>query len=79
MHVGPQGRVVIPAHLRRELGIHPGETLLARIEEGRLVLERPEQVLARLRERFALVPPEVSLADELISQRKEEAKREAAE
>ena len=77
VHVGPQGRVVLPAHLRRALGIHPGETLLARIEDGRLMLEKPEQVLARLQERFSRVPSEVNLADELISERREEARKEA--
>ncbi len=69
--------MVLPAHLRRALGIHPGETLLARIEDGRLMLEKPEQVLARLQERFSRVPSEVNLADELISERREEARKEA--
>ena len=79
VNVGPQGRVVIPAPLRQALEIHPGETLFARIEDGRLVLEKPDQVLARLRERFSQVPVEVSLADELISERRDESRKEAEE
>lgn len=76
VNVGPQGRVVIPARLRRILAIDQGDTLVARVEDGRLVLEKREQVLARLRRRFEKVPREVSLANELISERREEAQRE---
>jgi AbrB family looped-hinge helix DNA binding protein len=76
VRMGPQGRVVIPAALRRKLGLDPGVVLVARAEEDRLVLERREAVLARLRARFAVVPPHVDLADELISERREEARRE---
>ena len=77
VRVGPQGRIVIPAHIRKALGIRPGETLLARVEDGRLVLETREQIVARLQSWFAQVPPDVSLADELIAERREEARREA--
>ena len=76
MKVGPQGRVVIPARLRRILAIGQGDTLVARVEDGRIVLEKREQVLARVRRRFEKVPREVSLANELISERREEARRE---
>lgn len=77
VRVGVQGRVVIPAHLRRALGIRPGQVLLLRAEDGRLVLERPDQVLSRLYARFEAVPPGVSLADELIADRRAAARKEA--
>jgi AbrB family looped-hinge helix DNA binding protein len=77
IRVGPQGRLVIPAPLRRTLGIDPGDTLVIRLEDNRLVLEKRETILARLRDRFRRVPPEVSLADELIRERREEVRREA--
>jgi AbrB family looped-hinge helix DNA binding protein len=77
VRVGPQGRIVIPAHIRKALGIRPGEILIARVEDGRLVLETREQIVARLQSWFAQVPPDVSLADELIAERREEARREA--
>jgi len=76
VRVGPQGRVVIPAQIRRILGLESGSTLIARIEEGRLVLEKQENILQRLRSRFAHIPSEVSLADELIAERRETARRE---
>lgn len=76
IRIGPQGRVVIPAAVRRQMGLEPGETLMAKIEEGRLVLEKRENVLRRLRARFAGLPEGVSLADELIAERRTEAARE---
>lgn len=79
VRVGPQGRIVIPAALRRDLAIGEGDRLLARAEEGRLVLEKREAVLARLRKLAEVVPPDVDLADELIRDRRAEARREAEE
>ena len=79
VHVGPQGRIVIPAHIRDALDIRPGQELIARVEDGHLVLESRDQVLARIRSWSAPVPSEVSLVEELIAERKEEARREAEE
>lgn len=74
--VGPQGRLVIPSEIRRQLEIGPGDVLIAFVEDGRLVLEKREAVLQRLRRRFAHIPAGVSLADELIAQRRNESRRE---
>ncbi|MCM0590217.1 MAG: AbrB/MazE/SpoVT family DNA-binding domain-containing protein [Gloeotrichia echinulata IR180] len=79
VHLGRQGRLVIPARLRRSLGFETGDALIARQEEGRLVLEKPETIKLRLKARFSQVPKDRSLADELITERREEAKREEAE
>lgn len=79
VQIGPQGRLVIPAPLRRSLGFEPGDSLIARMEEGRLILEKTETIKQRLKGRFALLQPTTSLADELIAERREEAKREAGE
>ncbi len=75
--VGAKGRVVLPADLRARLGIGEGSELLARIEGRTLVLEPREAVLARVRDRFAAIPADVSLADELIAERRAEARRES--
>jgi AbrB family looped-hinge helix DNA binding protein len=74
--IGPQGRLVVPAEIRRELSLAPGDVLIATVEDGRLVLQKRETVLRRLRQRFAHIPAGVSLADELISERRAESKRE---
>ncbi|HEX4498935.1 MAG TPA: AbrB/MazE/SpoVT family DNA-binding domain-containing protein [Thermoanaerobaculia bacterium] len=74
--VGPQGRLVIPSEIRRELGIAPGDVLIAMVDDQRLVLVKREAVLQRLRRRFAHIPTGISLADELIAERRAESKRE---
>jgi len=79
VRVGPQGRIVIPIDLRRELKLEEGTALHARVSDGALVLESPAAVLARLRKRFASIPREPSLSDELIRDRRAEAQREFAE
>lgn len=76
--VGPQGRLVVPASIRRELRMEPGQVLLARAEDGRLVLEPREAVVARIRSQFAAATGGQSLAEELIAERREEARREEA-
>lgn len=76
VRLGPQGRLVIPAALRRALAFEPGQVLVARAEGDRLVLEKREVVLARLRGRFSVVPAEVSLSDELIAERRLAAQTE---
>jgi len=74
--LGRQGRLVIPAPLRRSLGLEDGDRLVARQEADRLVLEKPEQIKQRLKARFAQVPVERRLVNELIAERREECRRE---
>ena len=79
VQIGAQGRVVIPAALRKALKLKPGDRLIARKVGESLVLERRETVEKRLRARFRHIPRDVSLADELIAERREEAAKEAQE
>ncbi len=67
---------MIPADVRRELGIVEGAVLAASTVDGRLVLEPREEVLARVRRRFRGVADGVRLADGLIADRREEVRRE---
>lgn len=76
IQLGPQGRLVVPAALRRELGLEPGERLLARVKDGALILEPRAVVERRLRARFRKVDPQISLADALIAERRAEAERD---
>lgn len=76
IRLGRQGRVVLPAEVRRRLELEEGQVLLLREEEGRIVLETREAALRRLREPFASIPPGVSLAGELIAERRREAAAE---
>lgn len=77
--VGQKGRVVLPAPLRQALGFSVGTELIARIEDGALVLQTREAALEDLRRLFDHIPPEVSLVDELLAERRREAAREEEE
>ena len=50
--------------------------LVVRQEADRLVLEKPEQIKQRLKARFAQVPSERRLVEELIAERREESRQE---
>lgn len=79
VRLGPQGRVVIPAKLRQLLAVEPGDTLVARYQDGQLILEKAETIKRRLKGRFAHISKEISLTDELLAERRKEAKREGSE
>ena len=71
VQIGAQGRVVIPATLRKALKLKPGDRLIIHREGDRIVLERRESLERRLWEMFEHIPKEVSLVDELIAERRE--------
>lgn len=74
VRVGPQGRVVIPAPVRRMLGLAAGDTMECRHERGTLVLKSRRKIERDLWDKFARVKP--SLARQLIAERRREARRE---
>ncbi|MCY4213897.1 MAG: AbrB/MazE/SpoVT family DNA-binding domain-containing protein [Gammaproteobacteria bacterium] len=74
VRLGPQGRLLVPAAVRRALGFQPGDALIARVEAERLVVEKAAAVERRLHEYFRKFEGR-SLADELIVERREEAAR----
>jgi AbrB family looped-hinge helix DNA binding protein len=75
--LGDAGRFVIPAKAREKLGLKRGEQLVVRVENDslriltRLQAIREAQAIVRKR-----VPPGVSLADELIAERRAAAELE---
>lgn len=74
--IKPDGRVLVPAALRHEFGAPPGEPLVARVEDGRLILERRADILRRAQGRFATLGPGQELVDELLADRRADAARE---
>ena len=48
-------------------------------EGGPLTAEGPERALSRLRAKFDVVPDDVSLVDELIEERSQQARQEGGE
>ena len=81
MAMSENGRILIPSAIREELGFKPNAKIFAEIKDGSLVLTPLAQHYANLRAYFDKhlnVPEGVSLVDELIADRRWEAKREDA-
>ncbi len=77
MRVNQNGRVVIPASYRKALGIKVGDEVIFRMEDDELRITTMKRRLERAQRRIRqYVKPGVSLADELIAERREAAKRE---
>ena len=74
--VGPKGRVVIPAEIRRELDIREGSERVALVDGEAVVLVPRSAIKSRLRSIFAGV--ETSMRDQLIAERRAEASGESA-
>lgn len=78
VRIGSQGRIVLPKELREQLGATEGAVYQARVEEGRLVLETRDGLLRRMQLEIAdALHGDRSLANELMAERREEARREA--
>ena len=74
------GRILIPLEVRRELGFREGTELILRVEEGELRVYTREAALRRAQERLKrLKKPGVSVVDEFLAERREEARREVME
>ena len=80
VRIAPGGRVVIPAKFREALGVDIGDDMVIELTNGELRLRSFDAVLKRVQETVRQYVPEgVSLADELIAERREEAAREERE
>jgi AbrB family looped-hinge helix DNA binding protein len=77
LRVNENGRLVIPAAIRKALGINPGDVVVLRVEDDELRIttmkKRIEQAQRVIRK---YVKPGVSLVDELLADRRREAKNE---
>ena len=77
VRIDENGRVVIPASFRRDLGIKAGDTVVLRNENDELRITTLQKPLAKAQQWMRKhVAPGRSLADELIAERREAAKRE---
>lgn len=77
LRVNENGRLVLPAAFRKALDIRPGDQVVARLEgdEVRIttLARRIERVQRHVRQ---YVKPGISLAGELIAERREAARHE---
>lgn len=75
--LGSGGRLVIPAAIRRELGLEEGDAVVMRVEDGELRIVSYKEVLRRVQEHARqYVRPGESVVDEFIADRRAEAARE---
>ena len=71
------GRLVIPASMRAEIGLPAGGRVVARVENGAVVLEPFEIAVRRARDLVRqYVPKGAPLVDELIAERHAAAQHE---
>lgn len=78
--INENGRIVIPAEIRQQMGLIPGETLHLKLEGETLKIESNRARIRRVQESLRrLIPPDRVLSDELIAERREEARREMEE
>jgi bifunctional DNA-binding transcriptional regulator/antitoxin component of YhaV-PrlF toxin-antitoxin module len=74
--IAPGGRVVLPAEFRNALGVSVGDSAVIELRDGELRLRSLDAAIRRVQETVRrYVPDGVSLADELIRERREEAAR----
>ena len=77
--IGTDGRVVIPAEMRAAMQIGTDGKVTARVTDGELHVIAPQVAIRRVQEMVRnTIPAGVSLADELITERRAEAHMEDA-
>lgn len=69
--LGDGGRFVIPASMREEMGIKPGDSLIAYVEDGELRVRSFDDNLKRIQQRLsAKKKPGQSVVDEFLAERR---------
>ncbi len=77
IRINENGRVVIPASVRKALGIQPGDELVMRVEEDEIRITTLKRRIERAQNHVRkFAKPGASLVDELIAMRREAADRE---
>ncbi|HTT84091.1 MAG TPA: hypothetical protein VMF67_11460 [Rhizomicrobium sp.] len=80
LDIGPDGDVRLPKHILDAAGSGPGKHLLVRFDDDEIKLVTPEATTRKIRAWVRKhVPEGVSLADELIDERRREFEREERE
>ena len=77
VRIDTSGRIALPAILRERLGLTFGDSLLVIEDDGEVRIETAADALKQAQAYIAsLVEPGISLADELIAERRSEAASE---
>ena len=78
--VNENGRILIPAAIREEMGIKAGDDMVLTLEDGVLRVESYRAVIRKVQEEMQQYKkPGVLVSEEFIAERREEARREREE
>jgi AbrB family looped-hinge helix DNA binding protein len=72
-HVSAGGRIVIPAEIRRKMDIQSGDQVLLSYHDGELHIASRKQQLQQAKKIVLEFASEVSLAEQLLAERKAES------
>jgi len=76
--MGENGRLVIPAAVRDQIGLPGGGRVVVSVREGAIVVEPLDAAIRRVQATVQQYVPEgVSLSEEVIADRRAEAARES--
>lgn len=79
-NISGNGRILIPAEIRKSLNLKAGDRLVMSVIDGEIRLVPQLEAIKRAQNKIAqYVDPSCSLSQELIQERREEAKREVEE
>jgi AbrB family looped-hinge helix DNA binding protein len=77
LRLNANGRVVIPASVRKALGVEAGDDIILERNDDMFCLTTQQHRIRRAQGRAKkFLTPDTSLADELIAERREAAKNE---
>lgn len=75
--VGPQGRLVIPAPIRKALNWEEGTVLTFEVRDGEIVVSDQLSALRQFQEYAqSLIPPGTDVLEDFLTERRAEARRE---
>ena len=77
--IGEDGSVLLPDNLLECTGLNPGDEVIIAIEDGHLIIQTDKQLSDQIKLMFSHIPTGVSLADELIKERRSEFQREQSD
>ena len=77
--IGEDGSIALNCDLLRQANLKPGDEVIVAIEDDHLIIQTDEQLSEQIKLMFSHIPSGVSLAEELIRERRSEFHLEQTE